>query len=63
MHLLPKQELGNQQTLMAVVKTSVIRMKMMMMVAMMTTKIHVFYQKSTNLSVETETVTAETDQG
>ena len=63
MHLLPKQELGNQQTLMAVVKTSVIRMKMMMMVAMMTSKIHVFYQKSTNLSVETETVTAETDQG
>ena len=63
MHLLPKQELGNQQTLMAVVKTSVIRMKMMMMVAMMTTKIHVFYQKSTNLSFETETVTAETDQG
>ena len=63
MHLLPKQELGNQQTLTAVVKTSVIRMKMMMMVAMMTTKIHVFYQKSTNLSFETETVTAETDQG
>ena len=63
MHLLPKQELGNQQTLMAVVKTSVIGMKMMMMVAMMTSKIHVFYQKSTNLSVETETVTAETDQG
>ena len=63
MHLLPKQELGNQQTLMAVVKTSVIRMKMMMMVAMMTTKIHVFYQKSAKLSFETETVTAETDQG
>ena len=63
MHLLPKQELGNQQSVIAVVKTSVIMMKMMMMVAMMTTKIHAFYQKSTNLSFETETVTAETDQG
>lgn len=42
MHLLPKQELGKQQSVIAVVKTSVIMMKMMMMVAMMSLKIHVF---------------------